>query len=109
MQEKLKNTIFLEIDHIIVPLSPLEIVRQFIPKINPENVPHISHEIFHHIFCEIPHEIVCQKFKIWVKVIQGHRNAIDFDTDVSNISKDAKFLMDPVQSRPGIRNENLAY
>ena len=44
-----------------------------------------------------------------VKVIQGHWNAIDFDIDVSNISKDAKFLMDPVQSRPGIRNENLAY
>ena len=54
MQEKLENKIFIEIDHIIVPLSPLEIVRQFIPKINPENVPHISHEIFHHIFCEIP-------------------------------------------------------
>ena len=35
--------------------------------------------------------------------LQGRRNAIDFDIVVSSISKDAKLLMDPVQSKPGIR------
>ena len=40
--------------------------------------------------------------------LQGRRNAIDFDRVVSSISKDAKVLMgdplmDPVQSKPGIR------
>ena len=35
--------------------------------------------------------------------LQGRRNAIDFDIVFSSISKDAKLLMDPVQSKPGIR------
>ena len=99
----------LKIDHRVDPEIVPEITLEVVHQINSKNVPKLVHQNITEIPKMSPKLFRnCPPKNQNIVELQGRRNAIDFDRVVSSISKDAKLLMgdplmDPVQSKPGIR------